>query len=66
MSAAVILVTAGYDHRLRFWEAPSGINFRTLRYESPATCLTITPNKQCVNFSSTRYSFQIPPTHFYF
>jgi len=45
-SAAVILVTAGYDHRIRFWEAPSGINFRTLRYESSATCLTITPNKQ--------------------
>lgn len=44
---SVILATAGYDHKIRFWEAPSGINSRTLRYpDSPVNCLEITPNKQ--------------------
>jgi len=44
---SVILATAGYDHKIRFWEAPSGVNSRTLRYpDSPVNCLEITPNKQ--------------------
>jgi len=44
---SVILATAGYDHKIRFWEAPSGINSRTIRYpDSQVNCLEITPNKQ--------------------
>jgi hypothetical protein len=29
---SVILATAGYDHKIRFWEAPSGICSRYLKY----------------------------------
>lgn len=44
---SVILATAGYDHKIRFWEAPSGICSRTLRYpDSQVNCLEITPDKQ--------------------
>jgi len=44
---SVILATAGYDHSIRFWEAPSGVNSHTLRFnESQVNCLEITPNKQ--------------------
>lgn len=32
MSSAVILATAGYDHKIRFWEAPTGVCSRSLRY----------------------------------
>ena len=30
---SVVLATAGYDHTLRFWEATSGICYRTLPYQ---------------------------------
>lgn len=44
---SVILATAGYDKKIRFWEAPSGICSRTLRYlDSQVNCLVITPDKQ--------------------
>lgn len=44
---SVILATAGYDHKIRFWEAPSGICSRTLRYpDSQVNCLEITPDKR--------------------
>lgn len=44
---SVILATAGYDHKIRFWEAPSGICSRTIRYpDSQVNCLEITPDKQ--------------------
>jgi G protein beta subunit-like protein len=44
---SVILATASYDHKIRFWEAPSGVNSRTLRCpDSQVNCLEITPNKQ--------------------
>ena len=43
---SVILATAGYDHKIRFWEAPSGICTRTLRYpDSQVNCLSIHPDK---------------------
>lgn len=29
---AVILATAGYDHKIHFWEPPSGNCIRTLRF----------------------------------
>lgn len=32
MSSQVVLATAGYDHSIRFWEATSGLCYRTLQY----------------------------------
>jgi hypothetical protein len=32
MSSTVILATAGYDHKIRFWEAPTGACTRSIRY----------------------------------
>jgi hypothetical protein len=32
MTSSVVLATAGYDHSIRFWEATSGICYRTLQY----------------------------------
>ena len=44
---SVILATASYDHKIRFWEAPSGHVIQTLRCpDSQVNCLEITPNKQ--------------------
>eukprot|EP00980_Cylindrotheca_fusiformis_P014952 scaffold4095_cov117-Cylindrotheca_fusiformis.AAC.9 len=44
---SVILATAGYDHKIRFWEAPSGICSRVLEYKgSQVNKLEITPDKQ--------------------
>lgn len=44
---SVILATGGYDHKIRFWEAPSGICSREVTCsKSPVNCLEITPDKQ--------------------
>ncbi|KAL9187847.1 hypothetical protein ACHAXT_006225 [Thalassiosira profunda] len=44
---SVILATAGHDDKIRFWEAPSGICSRILRYaDSQVNCLKITADKQ--------------------
>jgi len=44
---SVILATAGHDDKIRFWEAPSGICSRVLRFaDSQVNCLEITPDKQ--------------------
>lgn len=45
---SVILATGSYDHKLRLWEAPSGVNSKTLRAGGPVNCLEITPNKQFI------------------
>lgn len=46
-SPQVVLATAGYDHTIRFWEATSGICYRTLQYaDSQVNKLEITPDKQ--------------------
>jgi G protein beta subunit-like protein len=46
-AASVILCTAGYDHTIKFWEAPTGRCYRTLQYtESQVNSLCITPNKK--------------------
>jgi len=43
------LATAGYDHNIRFWEAPSGICYRTIQYtDSQVNRLEITPDKQYI------------------
>mmetsp|Transcript_13753 Transcript_13753/g.40690 ORF Transcript_13753/g.40690 Transcript_13753/m.40690 type:complete len:303 (-) Transcript_13753:106-1014(-) len=44
---SVILVTAGYDHKIRFWDAPSRRCSRTLRFEgSQVNSLCISPDKR--------------------
>ena len=35
-SSSVILASAGYDHTIRFWEATTGICYRTLQYNDSA------------------------------
>jgi G protein beta subunit-like protein len=43
---AVILASAGYDHMIRFWEAHSGANYRTIQHpDSQVNRLEITPDK---------------------
>ena len=43
---AVLLATAGYDHTIKLWEAPSGICHKTLPHpESQVNKLEITPDK---------------------
>eukprot|EP01095_Lingulamoeba_sp_RSL-Kostka_P007398 TRINITY_DN2356_c0_g1_i1.p1 TRINITY_DN2356_c0_g1~~TRINITY_DN2356_c0_g1_i1.p1 ORF type:complete len:319 (+),score=99.59 TRINITY_DN2356_c0_g1_i1:64-1020(+) len=45
---SVILASAGYDHTIRFWEAPSGACYRTIQLspDSQINQLKITPDKQ--------------------
>ncbi|CAO1625925.1 unnamed protein product [Sympodiomycopsis kandeliae] len=44
---SVLLVTAGYDHTIRFWEAWSGICSRTIQYpDSQVNRLAISPDKR--------------------
>lgn len=44
---SVVLATAGYDHTVRFWEATSGICYRTLQAgDSQVNKLEITADKQ--------------------
>ena len=42
----VVLVTGGYDHKIRFWEATNGVCARTLTFgESKVNCLQISADK---------------------
>lgn len=44
---SVLLVTAGYDHTIRFWEAWSGICSRTIQHpDSQVNRLAISPDKR--------------------
>ncbi|KAJ1460973.1 WD40-repeat-containing domain protein [Pelagophyceae sp. CCMP2097] len=44
--SAVVLATAGYDHKIRFWEASSRLCTRTIRYpDSQVNCLAISDDK---------------------
>lgn len=48
-SNPVILITAGYDHTIRFWEALSGHCHRVLQHpESQVNALSITKDKRFV------------------
>ena len=38
MASQVVLATAGYDHTIRFWEATSGVCYRTLQYADSQVC----------------------------
>jgi G protein beta subunit-like protein len=49
MGSTVVLATAGYDHTIRFWEATSGICYRTLQYaDSQVNTLEITADKSLI------------------
>jgi len=42
----VLLVTGGYDHKIRFWDASSGVCSRTINFgESQVNCLAISNDK---------------------
>ncbi|KAF6001592.1 MTOR associated protein, LST8 [Cyanidiococcus yangmingshanensis] len=46
MSKKVLLATGGYDHTVRFWEAASGICFRTVQFpESHINRMVFSPDK---------------------
>ena len=45
-SSTVILATAGYDHRIRYWDANTGACTRAIKFdESQVNALQISPNK---------------------
>ena len=47
--SGVLLATAGYDHTIRFWEAPSGICYKTMQHpDSQVNKLEITPDKHYI------------------
>ncbi|KAK4535579.1 hypothetical protein CDCA_CDCA05G1604 [Cyanidium caldarium] len=49
MPKKVLLATGGYDHTVRFWEAASGICYRTLQFaESHINRLTFSPDRECL------------------
>jgi target of rapamycin complex subunit LST8 len=42
----VVLVTGGYDHKIRFWEATSGVCAKTINFgDSQVNCLQISADK---------------------
>jgi len=44
---SVLLATAGYDHTIRFWEAPTGVCYKTLQHpDSQVNQLQITADRQ--------------------
>ena len=46
MPQTVVLATAGYDHKIRYWDANTGACTRTTKYEeSQVNTLQISPNK---------------------
>lgn len=46
---SVVLATAGFDHRIRFWEAPSGVCSKIIKFpDSQVNKLEITPDKQFI------------------
>jgi G protein beta subunit-like protein len=47
---SIVLVTGGLDHKLRFWEAASGVNSKTVRFpgESQINCVAISTDKQLI------------------
>ncbi|MES1916996.1 MAG: hypothetical protein MHM6MM_008763, partial [Cercozoa sp. M6MM] len=49
MSNAVVLVTGGYDHYVRFWEAPRGVCYRSAQFKgSQVNALAISRDKKLV------------------
>ena len=47
--SGVLLATAGYDHTIRLWEAPSGVCYKTMQHpDSQVNKLEITPDKRYI------------------
>ncbi|KAL7753885.1 TOR complex subunit lst8 [Sorochytrium milnesiophthora] len=47
MTQSVLLITAGYDHTIRFWDALSGVCARTIQHpDSQVNSLAISPDKR--------------------
>lgn len=47
--SAVLLCSAGYDHTIRFWEAPTGLCYRTLQHpDSQVNHMHITADRKCL------------------
>jgi target of rapamycin complex subunit LST8 len=45
----VLLVTAGYDHTVRMWDASSGMCYRSLKHpDVQVNCLQISPDKHFI------------------
>eukprot|EP00768_Dysnectes_brevis_P002751 gnl/Dysnectes_brevis/2024_a2334_1089.p1 GENE.gnl/Dysnectes_brevis/2024_a2334_1089~~gnl/Dysnectes_brevis/2024_a2334_1089.p1 ORF type:complete len:325 (+),score=85.01 gnl/Dysnectes_brevis/2024_a2334_1089:31-975(+) len=44
--ASVVLVTGGYDHSVKFWEAANEVCYRTINFNKHINSLTISPDKQ--------------------
>eukprot|EP00761_Pharyngomonas_kirbyi_P012465 gb/GECH01012492.1/.p1 GENE.gb/GECH01012492.1/~~gb/GECH01012492.1/.p1 ORF type:complete len:360 (+),score=78.23 gb/GECH01012492.1/:1-1080(+) len=45
----IVLVTGGYDHNIRFWEAPTGICNRSVQFaDSQVNAVALSPDKQLV------------------
>ena len=48
-SNGVILATGGYDHTIRFWDASTGHNYRSLQHpDSQVNCLEITSDRRYI------------------
>ncbi|KAK0163102.1 hypothetical protein PV327_006811 [Microctonus hyperodae] len=47
-SEQVILVTGGYDHTIKVWQAHTGICLRTLQHTVSINALDITPDKHVI------------------
>jgi G protein beta subunit-like protein len=44
---SVLLVTGGYDHHIRFWEASTALSSHTIQYnDSQLNALVISPDKR--------------------
>jgi target of rapamycin complex subunit LST8 len=53
---SVVLATAGYDHIIRFWEAPTGVCVRMIKFgDSQINRLEITPDKQFIAAAGNPY-----------
>ena len=54
----VVLATAGYDHTIRFWEAPSGVCYHTIQFsESQVNRLVITPDRKLLAAAGSFFFF---------
>lgn len=59
MEDAVLLITAGYDHTIRFWEALSGLCYKTLQHpESQVNRICISPDKRLVVAAGTMMNME--------
>jgi target of rapamycin complex subunit LST8 len=54
-NSQVILVTASYDHTIKFWEATSTVCYQTIQFnDSQVNCLCISNNKDLLGKNNTQ------------